>query len=135
MRQTIRLTESELRRMISESVKRVLNEFGHNEKYDEQWYNPFSWKSAATKKKIDARRRQIAQSQAEYDAEEKRKAAAQSYRQQQADYEKGMAAARERAAREKKTGKGYRTDSGGHIIPDSGSEDERWESLHNPNRW
>ena len=51
----IRLTESDLHKIVKESIQRIMNEgwFGNDKKYGEKWYNPLTWMSKADKAKQD----------------------------------------------------------------------------------
>lgn len=60
MKQTIRLTESQLHRIIKNCVNEAINEglfgtplFGNDKKYGEKWYNPMTWCTQKGKKRQD----------------------------------------------------------------------------------
>ena len=67
MKKRIRLTESDLHRIVKESVKKILSDefvnegwFGNDARYGEKWYNPSTWKNDAQKKQIRQQRLQDA---------------------------------------------------------------------------
>ena len=89
MRRRIRLTESDLHRIVDRSVRQVLREgwFGNDKKYGEKWYNPFSWKSDSEKRNMDRRAR--AQEQMKQQAgEDKRREEREWNRRQSEEYRK-----------------------------------------------
>ena len=90
MKRIIRLTESDLHRIIERSTRAVLREtnwFGNDRNYGERWYDPFSWKSDEDKRSIDRGRA--------YDEEQRRKEeeyqeAIRKHNQEVEEYRKNM---------------------------------------------